>query len=406
LTAVCRATFRKEDISYVPILTDGTNLNGYLCKEDDPFGPKGTTLEPVRAGPVDFWVYATVYRVTADEFMWEMARSIAMGSNYGDIGTSHTDRPQLNLYIGTSDPYALLGFLELYHKTEEKTFLNAAERIGNRILGERFHRGFFVPSQRHTYAKFDAIDSLVLLHLQSALAGETGRTAQVWPSISFFIRPYRHKEHVDDNTIIYMLTGLSEAPKSLQEIVVDGSLEEAKEMISQGADVDDWEGAFRKTALHFASINGRKDMAELLLVSGAQVDVRDTWRATPLHYAAENGHKDVAELLIANGADINARDNVGHHTPLHRAAFSMDTRSKDIFQLLIAKGANVNAKNKFGVTGLQYSASLGKGGIVEYLIANGADVNAKDNEGRTALWHARYSGHKEIVELLRKHGAK
>ena len=32
---------------------------------------------------------------------------------------------------------------------------------------------------------------------------------------------------------------------------------------------------------------------------------------TPLHWAAVNGHKDVAELLLANKAEVNAKDNNG-----------------------------------------------------------------------------------------------
>ena len=28
----------------------------------------------------------------------------------------------------------------------------------------------------------------------------------------------------------------------------------------------------------------------------------------PLHYAAENNSKEIGELLISNGADINAKD--------------------------------------------------------------------------------------------------
>jgi uncharacterized protein len=40
---------------------------------------------------------------------------------------------------------------------------------------------------------------------------------------------------------------------------------------------------------------------------------------TPLHWAAMEGYKNVAKLLLAMGADVNAKDNWGY-TPLHIAA--------------------------------------------------------------------------------------
>ena len=40
---------------------------------------------------------------------------------------------------------------------------------------------------------------------------------------------------------------------------------------------------------------------------------------TPLHYAAQKGHKEIIELLITNGADLNAKTGRGT-TPLHLAA--------------------------------------------------------------------------------------
>ena len=39
---------------------------------------------------------------------------------------------------------------------------------------------------------------------------------------------------------------------------------------------------------------------------------------TPLHWAASHGHKEIAELLIAAGADVNAKSKYGR-TPLDYA---------------------------------------------------------------------------------------
>ena len=56
-----------------------------------------------------------------------------------------------------------------------------------------------------------------------------------------------------------------------------------------------------------------------------------------MHHAAVSGRKEIVELLIANGADVNAKDDVGT-TPLHHAI------TKEIAELLITNGADVNAK--------------------------------------------------------------
>ena len=65
----------------------------------------------------------------------------------------------------------------------------------------------------------------------------------------------------------------------------------------------------------------------------------------PLHSAAMEGHKEIAELLITKGADVNAKDRLMDYTPLHLAALALDGR-KEVVELLIAKGADVNAKDE------------------------------------------------------------
>ena len=70
--------------------------------------------------------------------------------------------------------------------------------------------------------------------------------------------------------------------------------------------------------LHYAAGEGRKEIAELLIAKGADVDAKDEEEWTPLHSAAYVGNKEIVELLIAKGADLNAKDDDGK-TPLDRA---------------------------------------------------------------------------------------
>jgi ankyrin repeat protein len=173
------------------------------------------------------------------------------------------------------------------------------------------------------------------------------------------------------------------------------------------------------TPLHWAALAGHNDVAEFLLANGADVNATsnnghvpwyegkvnghnavtildNNYGFAPLHLAALNGHKDVVELLVAKGANVNA-NNGG--TPLHRAA-----GHKEVMEFLLAHGADVNAKANNGETPLHYAARRGEGNLAELLMAHGADINVKSNKGHTPLYVAAREGHKDVVELLRQHG--
>jgi len=107
-------------------------------------------------------------------------------------------------------------------------------------------------------------------------------------------------------------------------------------LLSKGADIDAAE--FGWTALMFAAREGRKEMVELFINKGANIEavnndgytalhlaVRDIVKLlldndgrTALMYAAEQGHKEIIEILLLKGANINAVDKDGK-TPLSLA---------------------------------------------------------------------------------------
>jgi len=438
LTAIGKMSYNKQRNVYVPISAEGTSREGYLCADDGPLGPKGSKLIAFPARPYDFLAYAAAYRITKDGFMWDMARNIAIGNKYGDIGASSTEEPQLNYDSTMPDPYGLLGFLELYRATGNPAVLRMAEHIADTMLAERFHKGFFVGGAKLVFCRFDAIDSLALLHLYAVTSGQAGiQIPQAWCGTGFFTSPYRKKEQVIDG----MLYTQNEAflPLSLQEAAAMGDFALVKSFIEEGASVDGVESTLPMTALQHASINGHGEIVEFLLAKGADINGRSGFPgATALHYAVQNNHKEVVELLIARGADLNAKikSYPAGDTPLHSA---VKAGYKDIVELLLAKGADVNAKNNNGQTPLDLAlsrnrkdivelfaalsihmaTSLGDLGKVKAFLEEGVDANAKNEDGLTPLhivagkstrsfWTSLLGGHSsnlDIAELLITKGA-
>lgn len=183
LTAWAKASYCKQDNTFVPMLIDGTLLEGKTIVHERT----RKMLKPCPAGPIEFWTYALASRLTDDNgLIWETTRSIALGNHWGDIGTSLVDQPDVNMATECSDPYVLIGFLELHKKTENVAFLKMAEKIGDNILASRLNKGFFLPSKTLTFSRFDDVEPLALLHLYGAIQGKKLPIPAIRPTWTYF----------------------------------------------------------------------------------------------------------------------------------------------------------------------------------------------------------------------------
>lgn len=198
LTAWGRSAYRATDSTFIPMLTDGTSMEGFVVRKDGYFGPKGRVLTAGKAEAGHFWAYATAYRATGDEFMWEMARRIAVANDLGDIGESPAGRAKPNLKANTPDPLALLGFLELHRKTGASAFLEMAKAVGDALLEQRFHKGFFTAGEDFLYARFDGVEPLALLHLAAAIRGTPGAVPAYIGGSGFYAAAYGSEGHKYD----------------------------------------------------------------------------------------------------------------------------------------------------------------------------------------------------------------
>jgi ankyrin repeat protein len=88
--------------------------------------------------------------------------------------------------------------------------------------------------------------------------------------------------------------------------------------------------------LHVAALAGNRQVANLLLRHGADVNARGDQGMTPLHCAALNGNLEMAELLLKRGADPTLKDDAGD-TALQMASRNNDPVSLKLVHLLRRK---------------------------------------------------------------------
>ena len=96
-------------------------------------------------------------------------------------------------------------------------------------------------------------------------------------------------------TTIAAVVLLGCGPKDIWEAAWSGNIEAVKQHLDAGADVNADSGGY--TPLHFAAT---KEIAELLIANGADVNAKDDEGETPLDWASRHRPK-TAELLRKHG---------------------------------------------------------------------------------------------------------
>ncbi|CAG9585154.1 unnamed protein product [Danaus chrysippus] len=100
--------------------------------------------------------------------------------------------------------------------------------------------------------------------------------------------------------------------KSIFTAIAQGDLPEFKNILAQHKGSVDFFDENGMTALQHAAYKGNKDMVQLLLDRGADVNSgKHEYNYTALHFGALSGNSDVCKLLLDAGAKPTATNSVG-----------------------------------------------------------------------------------------------
>ena len=130
------------------------------------------------------------------------------------------------------------------------------------------------------------------------------------------------------------------------------------------------------------SPTGSEDLMNLLIQSGAKIDMQETSRGmTALLYATERGHSNIIQLLLNEEAAVNTQESTG----LTALMFMCHYNHPDIVQLLLSYGADPNIQDHSVYSALMFACLRQLTLAVELLLAHGADPNLQNEAGWTAV---------------------
>ncbi|KAF4342866.1 Pfs NACHT and ankyrin domain protein [Fusarium beomiforme] len=187
----------------------------------------------------------------------------------------------------------------------------------------------------------------------------------------------------------------------LYYVCLGGLVEAAKNMITEGADVNA-QGGWFGNALQAASSNGNRDVIQLLLDKRADINAQGGKLGNALQAASYEGHQEITQLLLDRGAKVNAQGGE-YGNALQAASFR---GNREVVQLLLDKGAKVNAQGGWFSNALQAASYEGhQVEVVQLLLDRGADVNVQGGEYGNALQAASFRSNRDVIQLLLDNGA-
>ena len=156
-------------------------------------------------------------------------------------------------------------------------------------------------------------------------------------------------------------------------------------------------------ALHLAGQKSTKEVAQILIEHGLDLNALDTYKMTPFHRAVRCSNIAVFEYFLELGADVNSTSGDSPWTALHHCSRSGNVAT---MKSLIAHGADLEAIVPADVasTALLRAVFHNKIDLVKCLLDNGAKIAPTTYNGYTGLHICAWKNHPKVCSFLLERG--
>ena len=163
---------------------------------------------------------------------------------------------------------------------------------------------------------------------------------------------------------------------ALSILSCSGQFNAVRVLLDAGADP----GKLGWMRLHRALALGSLEDVREALDHGADIEQRDGYNRTPFLLAVQTGDIAKAELLLQRGASLHATGHCGSPNLF----FAIENRHSAMFDWLLRHGAGIEQTDEFGKNPLRAAAEHDNSSAVRALLARGAKLEVEAN-GETAL---------------------
>ncbi len=224
-----------------------------------------------------------------------------------------------------------------------------------------------------------------------------------------------------------------------KEFFQEAGAEDVERCLNQGAKVSDKILPNGLTPLHWAArCTKHKEVIEILLKKGAEINVPERTGLTPLHWAVQNPNipVEIVDIMVQNGGDIHVRtkntksslietairnatkgdvlkylielgipveNDVERGPPLIHRAVTNTHCPLELFEILVDHGTDPTVLDRLKNTTLHSSLKSNKINmkLIRKLISVGVDPNAQNSLGNTPLHRiVRMSSNIPAIEFL------
>lgn len=226
---------------------------------------------------------------------------------------------------------------------------------------------------------------------------------------------HQHSSHIpirksfDKPQAFQLFWDLITEEQKLHIAIVKGDFDAVQKLVQSGVDINALDvtgetilihalNEIHMSRLHLkkdnpAEANAKRAIAQLLIDSGAHLNVKDQYGTSPLIFAVRHDDLNMVQSMVEKGADLEACD-AHNETALYCAV-----SNREIFNYLLDKNADIQRVNYKKNNILMEACAAKNIGLVRFLLAQKYfDLSYQNSGGDTALHFAFASS--DIVQCL------